>query len=199
MSKEEFWNKSIQFCKNNELELCKEVNFQFPFVKKYEYYRKNVRTGGVFNGEDHFLFIDVPSSINLKKEDTEEIHEKFRTHINSKIKTPRFLRLKVPNILTVFVAEKMPDQPTIDYILKIKRPWQGGEVHNVVWISTNDLTLISHGNRIYTINGLFTLKLKNLDPSNRSLNHLKQMIRFVIDNNEINHIKNDKSISIYGR
>jgi hypothetical protein len=184
MEQKEFWEKCTQFFKNNELELSQEDNFQLPKINHVEYYRKSVVTAGVFAGDDHYFLIDVSSENKLTKEDVEFIHESFRNNINSKIKTPRFLRLRVPNIVTVFISDAMPEEPIINYIHKIRRPWQGGEVHNVAWVSTNEMSIISHGKTFYNINGYFTLTLGNVDPSNRSLGQLKKMMQYVLGLNE---------------
>jgi hypothetical protein len=89
-------------------------------------------------------------------------------------KTTKIFRLRVPNIVTIFISDAMPEEPIINYIHKIRSPWQGGKVHNVAWVSTNERSIILHGKTFYNIMGYFTLTLGNVNPSNRSLSFVKK-------------------------
>ncbi len=153
----------------------------FKRLSSVHYYVRTMRSG-VFKGTDHFFIYVVDSSHFADKEYVEKLHETSRKFVNSRIKTPRAFRFKVPNIVSLFIADKTPDEATIEYIQNIRRPWQGGEVHNAVYIDTNQMNMYIHGTTLYSIQGLFTMKLNKIDPSNRSFHLLQKMLKYVLNN-----------------
>jgi hypothetical protein len=178
-AKDFFIEKSKTFFLDAGFEEKETKNPKKDRIEKIIYLLKDAKAG-VFRGFDHYFMIIPKSGVKLKKEEIEEIHESFRKEVNAKIKTPRTFRFKVPNIVSVFISEENIDQDSIDYIRDIRRPWQGGEVHNVVYFDLSSMSLYMHNRTEYSINGVVNLKLKKVDPSNRSFYFIQEMCRYAL-------------------
>ncbi len=174
-----FIEKSKTFFLDSGFEEKETENPKKESIENIIYLQKDAKSG-VFKGFDHYFLIIPKSGIQLKKEEIEAIHEHFRKEVNAKIKTPRAFRFKVPNIVSVFISEEPIDQESIQYIQGIPRPWQGGEVHNIVYFDLSSMSLYMHNRTEYSISGVVKLKLKKIDPSNRSFYFIQEMSRFAL-------------------
>jgi hypothetical protein len=174
MELQSFIQKATGFYKTKGFELQDIPDVLKLHDLKVQFFQKSVKAG-IFKGSDNYLLIQADPAGTLKKEKVSEIHEAFRAYINSKIRTPRVWRFSVPNIITVICSEQKPDDDLVSYIRSIRRPWQGGEVHNIVFIDVTSMSVYGHGTTEYNIEGLFTMPMKNVDPSNRSFYFVREM------------------------
>lgn len=132
-----------------------------------------------FVGRD-YLFIHFVNGPELDYSSASAIHEAERAHVNAFYKWPRTLRLKVPNILTVFISVWPFTIETLNLSAQNGRPWQGGEIHTTHFIELKGKHYTGPGqNTVHVKGGRFTFK--ETDPQNRALhlinNLAKQLFR----------------------
>lgn len=132
-----------------------------------------------FMGHD-YIFIHIVNGSQLEFEMASEIHEAERSYVNSLYNWPRTLRLKVPNIITVFVSEFSFPEETVMLASQNGRPWQGGEIHTSHFIDMHGQLYYGPGqNTVHVKGGRYTFK--ETDPQNRSLNLIKGLSKKVFD------------------
>jgi len=179
MTNSEFASRCRKYFLDKSFEVgeCGENNYSR--IVDVHYFTRKQRSG-VFKGSDHYFLFVVDDAQFADKTYVEKLHESVRKFVNSRIKTPRALRFSVPNVVSVFFSNKAPDEATVQYIHSIRRPWQGGEVHNAVYIDTASQNVYIHGTTVYNVQGLFDMKLKKVDPSNRSFYQIQDMLNVVL-------------------
>lgn len=117
-------------------------------------------------GRDYF-FVHTGDSQSLNESICAQLHADARNYVNGLYKMPRAFRFVVPNIVSVFFSENGFDDATLLLTLKQKRPWQGGEVHDVFFIDLASKTFIGPDNHSVRVNG-GNYSFKKVDPTNRS-------------------------------
>jgi hypothetical protein len=182
MNPTQFIEKSKEFFSKNGFEIVQEGDFSFQKMSSYSYMHKNVKAGP-FRGNDHYFLFIPDEQQTITKQDIDQVHQTVRKYVNSKIKTPRAFRFRVPNIISVFISNKTPDDETVDYIQTMRPPWQGGEIHNVVYIDTQTNLIYSHGKEVYRVSNLYKIELKKISPSNRSFYFIRDLCMNVFGNN----------------
>ena len=85
----------------------------------------------LFPFEDHIFVYDLSGSASKTKDKLSELHEFARKYVNAQFKTPKWMRYKVPNIVTViFANDGFPDD-MIEYASKESPYGVGGEKHSM--------------------------------------------------------------------
>jgi len=139
-----------------------EKNFSSGLLKAdfFAYRRFNMM------GRD-YIFVHTGDARSLNESACHQLHSEARNYVNNLYKMPRALRFVVPNIVSVFFSVNGFDDDALQVTLKQKRPWQGGEVHDVFFIDLSSNTLSGpdiHSVRVKGGNYSF----KKVDPTNRS-------------------------------
>lgn len=133
-----------------------------------------------FTGRD-YVFIHLVQGSEMESGQTEAIHEAERAWVNSLYRWPRSLRLKVPNIISVFISESPFDEETISLSKKNARPWQGGEIHTVHFIELNGKFYFGPDTNTVKVRGSGQFTFKNIDPQNRALHFVKGLSKAVFN------------------
>ncbi|MPM09607.1 hypothetical protein SDC9_55928 [bioreactor metagenome] len=147
-----------------------EKNLSFGVFRAdlYAYRRFNMM------GRD-YVFIHFGNYVNLNPEKCLAMHEAARTHVNAQYKMPRAMRFVVPNVVSVFISQDSFSEETVELALKQKRPWQGGEVHDMFFIDSTRKEAYGPGYHKVHVDGVdFTLK--KTDPTNRSIELIKELL-----------------------
>lgn len=148
-----------------------EKNYSFEIYKAglYGYRRFNMM------GRDYY-FIHEGNNSNFSAEKCLAMHEAARQHVNGQYKMPKAMRFVVPNIVSVFLSPDGFSEETVDLALKQKRPWQGGEVHDMFFIDTTRKECYGPGYHKVRVDGVdFTLK--KTDPTNRSIELIRELLK----------------------
>lgn len=138
--------------------------------------RKGKSMGGLLGFSDHFFVYEIS---HPQLENVKTLHEMFRQIVNKRIKTPKALRLHVPNIVSIILIDEEPEGELLEYIRSLQRPISGGEDHSIFIIRKNTFEIFSRLPNAYIIGGtagLLTMSMKKTDPFNRAFYCLQELL-----------------------
>lgn len=122
-------------------------------------------------GRDFLYFYNL-DEISNKIANLKEIHEQDRKHANSFFKVPKAFRLKVPNIVSIFISSKGISEEMKKWAKELTRTFLGGEFHSVFFIDLQSKSFYGQGiSRTYLMTGTavpYHIQFKKIDPQNRS-------------------------------
>lgn len=121
-------------------------------------------------GKDFFFIHDLEKT-GSEKSKLQLLHEASRKYANSFYKMPKWLRFKVPNIVSIFIAGNGLNQELKNWAEEPTRTITGGEFHSVFFIDLKYKSFYGQGkNRTYVQDVPFvnSIEFKNIDPQNRS-------------------------------
>ncbi len=110
-----------------------------------------------------FHFIEK-SDLDLK-----QIHDAERAYVNSLFKTPRVLRLKMPNIVSIFISLQSfsIEQESYAQTKTLYDDYRGGEKHSVHLIDMQNKKIVNQGLEKVAVVGGGAYSFGKADPSNR--------------------------------
>lgn len=131
----------------------------------------------VFPQRDYLFFHDIEKR-NLNVRSAEKLHEAARTFVNSEYKLPKAMRLTVPNITSVFFADKVKDNELIRLASNWTRSVIGGEIHQIIVIDVSSKTFYSQG--VHTVRAVVEgvavkMTFDKIDPQNRAQNLIERL------------------------
>lgn len=131
----------------------------------------------VFPQRDYLFFHDIEKR-NLDVRSAEKLHEAARAFVNSEYKLPKAMRLTVPNITSVFFADKVKDGNLIQLASNWTRSAIGGEIHQVIVLDVSSKTFYSQG--AHTVRAVVQgvevkLTFDKIDPQNRAQNLIERL------------------------
>jgi len=140
-------------------------------------------------GSQEFLFIydadTLPNDIKTLK----NIHEEGRKYANSFFKIPKAFRLKIPNILSIFIKNGGLTEEMKHWAEAPTRTMIGGEFHSVFFIDVDNPSVYGQGISKILVNpripGLplgFNLEFKKIDPQNRSYYLVATLCKVLFEN-----------------
>lgn len=132
----------------------------------------------VFPQRDYLFFHDIEKR-NIDVRSAESLHEAARTFVNSEYKLPKAMRLTVPNITSVFYADKVTDSELIKLANEWTRSIIGGEIHQVIVIDTASKTFYSQGAHTVraVVEGIAVkMTFDKIDPQNRAQHLIEKLI-----------------------
>ncbi|GEM_PF-992098 len=124
-------------------------------------------------GSQEFLFIYDADTLPSNVEALKSIHEQGRKYANSFFKLPKAFRLKIPNILSIFVKSGGLTEEMKQWAQEPTRTAVGGEFHSVFFIDTENPSVYGQGiSKAFVMTGVagltLDLEFKEIDPQNRS-------------------------------
>ncbi len=139
-----------------------EKNFSNDLLKAelFAYRRFNMM------GRDYY-FVHAGDAQILNENTCSKLHLDARNYVNSLYKMPRALRFVVPNIVSVFFSSNGFEEAALQLALQQKRPWQGGEVHDIFFVDLESQTLYGPDIHSVRVDG-GNYSFKKVDPTNRS-------------------------------
>lgn len=122
-------------------------------------------------GRDFLFFYNLDEMSN-NIENLKSIHEQARKYVNGLFKVPKAFRLKVPNIVSVFITSKcLPDEMKM-WASEQTRTFVGGEFHSVFFIDLASKSFFGQGkSKTYLMTRTampYRVEFKNINPQNRS-------------------------------
>jgi len=117
-------------------------------------------------GRDYYFAHSGDAQI-LNEITCSKLHLEARNYVNGLYKMPRALRFVVPNIVSVFFSENGFDDAALQLSLQQKRPWQGGEVHDIFFVDLASQILYGPDIHSVRVDG-GNYSFKKVDPTNRS-------------------------------
>ncbi len=140
-------------------------NQEYP-VESDLYARRSLRAGP-FPAEDHFFLHDMTGRNSGPA--IKELHDRARAWVNSLQRMPRMMRLKVPCIVSIGIAEPGFDAEALRAVMDYpQKPLVGGEVNCLYLVDLSQKKLISRGMSTTSVDGM-NFKFPKIDPINRSL------------------------------
>lgn len=142
-------------------------------LKADAYGLKQGRTMGILPYGDYFFIHDFDRLTNTMETLT-SLHENARKFVNAQYRTPKMLRLSVPNIATIAVATQGFSESMQAEVQKRTRSVVGGEIHAMYLIDLKEKVVYSQGISITYIVGEARLvfgtqkEFKTIDPQNRT-------------------------------
>lgn len=132
----------------------------------------------VFPQRDYFFFHDVEKR-NLGVRSAEKLHDAARTFVNCEYKLPKAMRFTVPNITSVFFANKVTDNELIRLASNWTRSIIGGEIHQIIVIDVSSKTFYSQG--AHTVRAVVEgvavkMTFDKIDPQNRAQYIIKNLL-----------------------
>ncbi len=134
---------------------------------------------------DHIFLHELNADSAKNKDIIIQVHDKERDFVNAQIKTPKTLRLKIPNIISVFFTKSPFNPDIVEYIKSNTTIIKGGEAHSVFLIDIPNRSVISQGTKetyVMGTAGLMHLKFKQTDPFNRAYYHVHNMFNDILNN-----------------
>jgi hypothetical protein len=128
----------------------------------------------VFPQRDYLFFHDIEKR-NLDVHSAEKLHEAARAFVNSEYKLPKAMRLTVPNITSVFFANKVTDKS----LISLASSAIGGEIHQIIVIDVSSKTFYSQGTHTVraVVQGVAVkMKFNTIDPQNRAHYIIKNLV-----------------------
>ena len=124
-------------------------------------------------GSQEFLFIYNADALPSNVEALKTIHEQGRKYANSFFKLPKAFRLKIPNILSIFVKSGGLTEEMKQWAQESTRTVVGGEYHSVFFIDVENPSVYGQGiSKAFVRTGAagltLELEFKEIDPQNRS-------------------------------
>lgn len=158
---------------SNEFEVETQKSVNWMVVPLY-----GKRKAGL--GGHDYLFIHDFDEYPQQLSDMKRMHEEARKYVNAFYKVPKALRLKVPNIVTLFVSSKGFDEEMQKWVEQPTRSAIGGEIHSICLIDIN--LMCSYGqdiSRTRVTSGTVRLNVefKEIDPQNRTFYLLNEMMK----------------------
>jgi hypothetical protein len=131
----------------------------------------------VFPQRDYLFFHDIEKR-NLDVHSAEKLHEAARAFVNSEYKLPKAMRLTVPNITSVFFANKVTDNDLVRLASNWTRSVIGGEIHQIIVIDVSTKTFYSQG--VHTVRAVVEgvavkMTFDKIDPQNRAQNLIERL------------------------
>ncbi|MFP4363179.1 MAG: hypothetical protein ACLFR1_04865 [Spirochaetia bacterium] len=172
MNKNELFESISQYFTQNDLIVEKDKQFESPEFTA-DLFAVKLGTRMAKGRNDYYFIQDADKQECSSIEKKEEIHQAARTWANNQYAMPKFLRLKIPNIASIFVSEKGFDEETIIWAKKNRRTMIGGEYHCVYVMDLSTNTLSGPGVSSFRF-GASRQKItfKRIDPQNRILRFL---------------------------
>jgi len=131
---------------------------------------------------DYYFFYKDSLLNPLTAAKVARLHELDRIFANSQFKWPKALRIKIPNIVTVIIAEGPFPKEAIDLALKATASLIGGERHQIVLIDLLNKQFFCQAPEVYSVYGL-TLNFKKINSLNRPIYFLKEILMALADFN----------------
>ncbi len=151
----------------------------FPFTGLYsDLYAFRKGRNFVFPQRDYLFFHDIEKR-NIDARSAKSLHEAARTFVNSEYKLPKAMRLTVPNITSVFYADKVTDNELIKLANEWTRSVIGGEIHQVIVIDTASKTFYSQGTHTVraVVEGIAVkMTFDKIDPQNRAQHLIEKLL-----------------------
>lgn len=137
----------------------------------------------LFPYEDHFFFYNLNDSSINNQENLLACHTAERNWVDARFKYPKWMRYKVPSIVTVMFSEKGFSDEMIKAVSKHAPYGVGGEKHAMFLINTTEKRLYSAGiektSSTAVIGGAaasVTIAPSNINPVNRAYHLISEMI-----------------------
>jgi hypothetical protein len=136
-----------------------------------------------FPYEDHFFLYDFNDPGKNNAGNLKKIHESARVWVNARFSLPKWMRYKVPNIVTIaFSSHGFSEE--MKSMVAIPAPYGvGGEKHSMILIDTVNKVMYSQGiQRTSARPGgvSVTLAPKEVDPGNRAYHLMNEFVNFVM-------------------
>ena len=131
----------------------------------------------VFPQRDYLFFHDAEKR-KLDVYAAEKLHADARAFVNGEYKLPKAMRLTVPNITSVFFADKVKDGNLIQLASNWTRSAIGGEIHQVIVIDVSSKTFYSQGTHTVraVVEGVAVqMTFDKIDPQNRAQNLIERL------------------------
>lgn len=136
-----------------------------------------------FPYEDHFFFYDFDSPGWNNAGMLARLHNCGREWVNSRFKTPKWMRYKVPNIVTIAFSSQGFSEEMKSMVSEPAPYGVGGEKHSMILIDTVNKTMYSQGiqhTRGRSGSVSVTLAPKEVDPGNRAYHLMNEFVQFVL-------------------
>ncbi|HPS84305.1 MAG TPA: hypothetical protein PLA88_08320 [Bacteroidales bacterium] len=160
-----------RFLESQKKAFALQKNYSFGTFRAdlYGYRRFNML------GRDYYFFHEG-NFVSFTPEKCAAMHEAAREHVNAQYKMPKAMRFVVPNIVSIFLSPDGFSEQSVELALQQKRPWQGGEVHDMFFVDTTRKECYGPGYHKVRVEGIdFTLK--KTDPTNRSIELIKELLK----------------------
>ncbi len=123
-------------------------------------------------GSQEFLFIYNADVLPRNVEALKTIHEQGRRYANSFFKLPKALRVKIPNILSIFIKSGWLTEEMKLWAQEPTRTMVGGEYHSVFFIDVENPAVYGQGiSKAFVETGTgvtLEFEFRKIDPQNRS-------------------------------
>lgn len=140
-----------------------------------------------FPYEDHFFLYDFNDTYNNNTTVLARLHELARLLVDASFSLPKWMRYKVPNIVTIaFSSQGFSEE--MKSMVSTPAPYGvGGEKHSMILIDTFNKIMYSQGiqhTRASSISGGISVSVslapKEIDPSNRAYHLINDFIKSVL-------------------
>ena len=136
-----------------------------------------------FPYEDHFFLYDFDSPGRNNAENLIRLHNCARAWVNIRFSLPKWMRYKVPNIVTIaFSSQGFSDE--MKSMVSAPAPYGvGGEKHSMILIDVRDKSMYSQGIQWTSARSggvSVTLAPKEVDPGNRAYHLMNEFVKFVM-------------------
>jgi len=140
-----------------------------------------------FPYEDHFFLYDFDASGRNNAGNLAHLHSIAREWVNERFSLPKWMRYKVPNIVTIaFSSQGFSDE--MRSMVAIPAPYGvGGEKHSMILIDIVNKTMYSQGIQHTRASGIsggvsasVSLAPKEIDPGNRAYHLINEFVKFVM-------------------
>ncbi len=172
MNTGEFLNRVEVYLKENNFQIDRNKRFADPRFSADIYASRKFKKS-VFSSIDYLFIHDLSSESKRNREHLADLHEKARTYVNSLFKLPRYLRWKIPNIITAAVSAGDFSNDMVEYVRESTFSIIGGEKHSLYLVDLAGNIVISQ--ILEEIEG-FTFNVIN--PVNRAYHMVREMHRY---------------------
>ncbi|PKL17163.1 MAG: hypothetical protein CVV49_12585 [Spirochaetae bacterium HGW-Spirochaetae-5] len=140
----------------------------------------------LFPFEDHFFIYNLDESDLKSTEAFSNLHNTARIMVNSRFSKPKWMRYKVPNIITVGISNSaFPKE--MKTMVSIPAPYGvGGEKHSMYLIDISEKKLYSAGIQRTSATAVtggtaasVSLAPKNIDPTNRAYHLISEFLQTI--------------------
>jgi hypothetical protein len=95
--------------------------------------------------EDHFLFVDWGNAAFGRLDRLQELYAHFRTLANKAFRVPHALRMQIPNLALVALAEVGFPEEAVRFVRSTYlNPWYGGETGQIILVVLDKKQINTH-------------------------------------------------------